>query len=46
MTTIKKRLAQRYREDLYLTGRLPCSNMGHTNYPDEVLGTGMLAEEV
>lgn len=39
-------MAQRYREDLCLTGRLLCSNVGHTDYPDEVLGAGMLAEEV
>jgi len=46
MTSIKMRLAQFYHEDLHLTGWLLFSNVGHTNYPDEVSGAGMLAEEV
>jgi hypothetical protein len=46
MNTLKKRLAQSYREDLFLTGRLLCSNVAHTDYPDEVSGTGMSAEDV
>jgi hypothetical protein len=42
MTMIKKRLAQRYCEALFLTG----TSYNRYYYPDEVLDTGLLAEEI